>query len=349
MLAYVLLDGFDLGIALLFPFWRDRAERHLVMNTIAPVWDGNETWLVLGGGGLFAVFPLAYAIVMPALYPLIIAMLLGLIFRGVAFEFIHRSRRKPGFWEFGFFAGSLIATLAQGIALGALVQGIKVQNRAYAGGNWDWLSGFSLLTGVALLAGYATLGATWIIAKTEGDTKRRAQRLALPACVVLVLMTLIITALTIGNHPEYVARWIAWPTIFYSGLVPILMTFAGVSFGFGLRGHHDLVPFLATIAIFILSFIGLGTRFYPNLAPRPDHCAGRRPRHIPAVSTGGRGPIDPDDPDRHALFLLGLSRQGSPRRRLSLMRKALWFLGLYAASILALGTVALAIRAALFW
>ncbi|MDA3857934.1 MAG: cytochrome d ubiquinol oxidase subunit II, partial [Roseovarius sp.] len=180
VLAYVLLDGFDLGIGILFPFLKDRDERHLAMNTIAPIWDGNQTWLVLGGGGLFAVFPLAYAIVMSALYPLIIAMLLGLIFRGVAFEFVHRTKRMQGFWEFGFWGGSLIAAIAQGMALGALVQGIAVEGRAYSGGNWDWLTPFSVLTALAVAVGYALLGATWLILKTEGETLVRARRFAMP-------------------------------------------------------------------------------------------------------------------------------------------------------------------------
>src|SRR6187397_1747690 len=164
VLAYVLFDGFDLGIGILFPFLKSEADRDQAMNSVAPVWDGNETWLVLGGGGLMAAFPLAYAVLMPALYTPMIAMLVGLIFRGVAFEFrwrTTRSERNP--WDLAFTGGSLLAALAQGIALGAILQGVHVEARHYAGGWWDWLSPFSLLTGVALVIGYSLLGATWLI------------------------------------------------------------------------------------------------------------------------------------------------------------------------------------------
>ena len=177
VLAYVLFDGFDLGIGLLFPFFADEHDRDQAMNSVAPVWDGNETWLVLGGGGLMAAFPLAYAVVMPALYAPIIAMLLGLIFRGVAFEFRWRTERKF-LWDCSFTIGSLVAAFAQGIALGALVQGIPVTGRAYGGGWWNWLTGFSVLTGFALVVGYALLGATWLVMKTHGELQQQARRMA---------------------------------------------------------------------------------------------------------------------------------------------------------------------------
>ncbi len=267
VLAYVLLDGFDLGIGILFPFLKDRKERHLAMNTIAPVWDGNETWLVLGGGGLFAVFPLAYAIIMPALYPLIIAMLLGLIFRGVAFEFVHRTRRMQGFWEFGFWAGSLTASIAQGMALGALVQGITISGRSYGGGNWDWLTPFSLLTAVALVVGYAMLGATWLIMKTEGETLARAQRFARPLGMALLALIGLVSIITPLLRPEYLARWFGWPSGAYSAAVPLLLAAAAWALWTGLRDNRTYRPFLATVAIFVLSFAGLGVSFYPHLIP----------------------------------------------------------------------------------
>ncbi|MDM7458013.1 MAG: cytochrome d ubiquinol oxidase subunit II [Paracoccus sp. (in: a-proteobacteria)] len=267
VLAYVLLDGFDLGIGILFPFLKDRDERHLAMNTIAPVWDGNETWLVLGGGGLFAVFPLAYAIVMPALYPLIIAMLLGLIFRGVAFEFVHRTKRMQGFWEIGFWAGSLIAAIAQGMALGALVQGIAVEGRAYSGGNWDWLTPFSMLTALAVVVGYALLGATWLILKTEGETLTRARRFAWPLGAGLVVLIGVVSLATPFLRPEYLDRWFGWPSGAWSAVVPILMILAIWQLWTGLRNEDHARPFLATVAIFVLSFAGLGVSFYPNLVP----------------------------------------------------------------------------------
>ena len=267
VLAYVLLDGFDLGIGLLFPFLKNREERHLAMNTVAPVWDGNETWLVMGGGGLFAVFPLAYAIVMPALYPPIIAMLLGLIFRGVAFEFTFRTRRRQWFWEFGFWGGSLIATIAQGMALGALVHGITVEGRAYGGGNWDWLTPFSVLTAVALVAGYALLGATWLILKTEGGIQERARQWSRPLGAALVLLIGAVSLATVFLHPQYMERWFGWPTGIWSAVVPFLLAVAVWQLWLGLRNEDDLRPFLATVAIFVLSYSGLGVSFYPNLVP----------------------------------------------------------------------------------
>lgn len=267
VLAYVLLDGFDLGIGILFPFLKDRDERHLAMNTIAPVWDGNETWLVLGGGGLFAVFPLAYAILMPALYPLIIAMLLGLIFRGVAFEFVHRTKRMQAFWEFGFWGGSLIAAIAQGMALGAMVQGIAVDGRAYSGGNWDWLTPFTALTALALVVGYAMLGATWLILKTEGETLARARRFAMPLGAALIALIGVVSLITPFLHPEYLARWFGWPSGAWSAIVPVLLALAIWQLWTGLRNRDHLRPFLATVGLFVLSYIGLGVSFYPNLIP----------------------------------------------------------------------------------
>ncbi len=267
VLAYVLLDGFDLGIGLLFPFLKDREERHLAMNTIAPVWDGNETWLVLGGGGLFAVFPLAYAIIMPALYPLIIAMLLGLIFRGVAFEFVHRTEKIKWFWEFGFWGGSLIATIAQGMAVGALVQGIAVDGRAYGGGNWDWFTPFSMLTALALVVGYALLGATWLILKTEGDTLKRAQKFAKPLGIALIIIIGVVSISTPFLMPEYLDRWFKWPSAIWSIVVPLLLVYATWQLWKGLRDKDERRPFLASVAIFVLSYIGLGVSFFPNLVP----------------------------------------------------------------------------------
>lgn len=267
VLAYVLLDGFDLGVGILFPFLKNRDERHLAMNTIAPVWDGNETWLVLGGGGLFAVFPLAYAILMPALYPLIIAMLLGLIFRGVAFEFVHRTKRMQAFWEFGFWGGSLVAAIAQGMALGALVQGIAVDGRAYAGGNWDWLTPFTMLTAVALVVGYALLGATWLIFKTEGETLARARRFAMPLGVGLIALIGAVSLATPFLHPQYLARWFGWPSGAWTAVVPLLLAFAVWQLWAGLKNKDHMRPFLATVALFVLSYVGLGVSFYPNLIP----------------------------------------------------------------------------------
>ena len=192
VLAYVMLDGFDLGIGILFPMIEGEQNRDLAMNSVAPVWDGNETWLVLGGGGLFAVFPLAYATILPALYAPLIAMLIGLIFRGVSFEFRWRTRRGKYLWDWGFAGGSILAAFAQGVALGALVQGIEVVDRAYAGGWWDWLTPFSIATGVALMVGYVLLGSTWLFMKTTGELQDFAKNVVWSSGIsTLVLIGLV--------------------------------------------------------------------------------------------------------------------------------------------------------------
>ena len=267
VLAYVILDGFDLGVGILFPLIEGESNKDLAMNTVAPVWDGNETWLVLGGGGLFAVFPLAYAVVMPALYAPIIAMLLGLIFRGVAFEFRWRTRRGKFLWDFSFFGGSLMATFAQGVALGALVQGIAVEDRGYAGGDWDWLGPFSLLTGAALVVGYALLGATWLVMKTEGYVRERGVTIAWITGAATLGLVGVISLWTPMLNPAYFARWFQLPSVLFTVWVPMLLLVASYFFWRGLREQRDSWPFLASLAVFVLCFIGLGISFYPYIVP----------------------------------------------------------------------------------
>ena len=267
VLAYVLLDGFDLGIGLLFPTANKGVERDMMMNSVAPVWDGNETWLVLGGGGLLAAFPLAYSIIMPALYAPIIAMLLGLVLRGVAFEFRWRTKRGQFIWDGAFFAGSAVATFAQGIALGALVQGIPVTGRGYGGGWWNWLTPFSLLTGVALLVGYGLLGATWLNLKTRGALQQRARAQALILGPLLLAAIGVVSLWTPFLNAAYFARWFAWPAALFSAIVPVLVLFAALKFWRGLQRGNELVPFLAALTIFILCFVGIGISFYPYMVP----------------------------------------------------------------------------------
>jgi cytochrome d ubiquinol oxidase subunit II len=267
VLAYVVLDGFDLGVGILFPFFPERHDRDVMTNTIAPVWDGNETWLVLGGGGLMAVFPLAYATVLPALYIPIILMLLGLIFRGVAFEFRFRTERWRPLWDWGFALGSMTAGFMQGIALGALVQGIDIANRQYAGGWWDWLTPFSVLTGVAVVVGYALLGATWLNLKTIGDLQTKAKRLAILAGVGTLGLIGIVSLWTPFLEPIYFERWFQWPTAFFSALVPLLLTVCAFGLWQGLTADKHLQPFLAALGLFVLSFAGIGISFYPYIVP----------------------------------------------------------------------------------
>src|SRR5690606_12279631 len=235
--AYVVLDGFDLGIGILFPLLKRGQQRDQAMNSVAPVWDGNETWLVLGGGGLMAAFPLAYAIIMPALYAPIIAMLLALIFRGVAFEFRWRDPGHQWFWDISFAGGSLLAAFAQGVALGALLQGIPVEGRAYGGGWWDWLSPFSLLTGASLVAGYALLGSTWLIMKTQGALQDRAFRYARIAGIATIASVAAVSLATPFLEEAYYERWFAWPHILFTAQVPLLLAIATAAYFFSLRNR----------------------------------------------------------------------------------------------------------------
>ena len=267
VLTYVVLDGFDLGVGILFPLGGSDRNRDTMMNSVAPVWDGNETWLVLGGGGLFAVFPLAYAIVMPALYMPVILMLLALVFRGVAFEYRWRTVRWKPVWDAAFFGGSLTAALCQGIALGALVQGIEVADRAYAGGWWDWLTPFSLLTGVAVATGYALLGATWLVLKTEGPLQIRMRRRAWYLGAATLGFIGLVSILTPFQEPAYFERWFNLPGSLFSVVVPLLVAGAAWLLFSGLNGHRDLQPFLAALGLFVLGFVGIGISFYPMMVP----------------------------------------------------------------------------------
>ncbi|HWV97103.1 MAG TPA: cytochrome d ubiquinol oxidase subunit II [Xanthobacteraceae bacterium] len=266
--VYVVMDGFDLGLGMLFPLFPKKQDRDVMMNSVAPVWDGNETWLVLGGGGLFAAFPLAYAVLMPALYTPIIAMLLGLVFRGVAFEFRWRSQRERNRWDLAFAGGSLVATLAQGIALGAILQGVRVADRAYAGGWWDWLTPFSILTGVALVVGYGLLGATWLVMKTTGDLRERAYHLSWWLLFAMLGAIGAVSLATPFLDVEYARRWFAWPNILFTAPVPIAVAAVTALLLRSLAQRRDYRPFLLTLVLFALSYAGLGISMYPYIVPR---------------------------------------------------------------------------------
>jgi cytochrome d ubiquinol oxidase subunit II len=266
--VYVVMDGFDLGLGILFPLFPNKGDRDVIMNSVAPVWDGNETWLVLGGGGLMAAFPLAYAVLMPAIYTPVIAMLLGLVFRGVAFEFRWRSQRERNLWDIAFFGGSLLAALAQGIALGAILQGVHVEGRHYAGGWFDWLTPFSILTGLALAVGYALLGATWLVMKTEGGLRERAYHLS---WFLLFAMLGAIGAVSIATpflHVQYTHRWFSWPNIILTAPVPIAVAAVSALLLRSLANKWDYQPFFLTLALFLLSYAGLGISMYPFIVPQ---------------------------------------------------------------------------------
>ena len=267
VLVYVILDGFDLGVGILFPFAGSELNKDVMMNSVAPIWDGNETWLVMGGGGLFAVFPLAYATLLPALYMPLIIMLLALVFRGVAFEYRWRAERSKGVWDLSFFAGSLFAAFTQGIALGAMVQGIKIENRAYAGGWWDWLTPFSLLVGAGVCAGYALLGATWLVMKTEGPLQEKMRKAAWWLAVVTLGFIGVVSVITPFLDAAYFNRWFSLPGSVFTGVVPALVFCTAWYLFTGLRDKSDYSPFLASLALFSLCFIGIIIGFYPNIIP----------------------------------------------------------------------------------
>ena len=265
--AYVVMDGFDLGIGILFPTFQPGRERDRAMNSIAPVWDGNETWLVLGGGGLFAAFPLAYAVILPATYPLIIAMLLGLVFRGVAFEYRWRDSAHQKFWDAAFTGGSLVAALAQGMTLGALLQGIEVDGRAYAGSWWDWLTPYTLLTGLGTVAGYALLGSTWLIWKLDGEEQAHARKLAVRAGVATIVLMGAVSLYNITLNADYAARWLSAPEIYWVAPVPILTAIVAISMLRAITRDRNSKPFWLGIALFFLGMSGLGVTIWPYVVP----------------------------------------------------------------------------------
>ena len=265
--AYVVLDGFDLGIGILFPGFAVGAERDSAMNAIAPVWDGNETWLVMGGGGLLAAFPLAYAVILPATYPLVIAMLLGLVFRGVAFEFRWRDERHRAFWDLAFFGGSLVAALTQGMILGAILQGIEVTGRGYSGSWWDWLTPYTLLTGVGVVAGYALLGACWLVWKLEGEVQQRLYRLATWAAIATLALMGIVSFANLALLPEYRDRWLAAPQVYFTSQVPLLTAIIAGFLLYGLRKRWERAPFLMALALFALGMAGVGVTMWPYVVP----------------------------------------------------------------------------------
>ena len=267
IIAYVVMDGFDLGIGILFPLFKVGKDRDTAMNSIAPVWDGNETWLVMGVGGLLAAFPLAYAIVLPALYAPMIAMLLGLVFRGVAFEFRWRDPAHRAFWDKAFTGGSVMATFAQGVALGALLQGITVEGRAYAGGWWEWLTPFSVLTGFGLIVGYALLGACWLNWKTEDGLQRQAVTYAGRLGIALLVMIGVISLATLTLEAQYYTRWISFPGVIATALVPIATVAVTIQFYRSLSQTKDAAPFLWALAMFGLCLVGLGISIWPNVIP----------------------------------------------------------------------------------
>jgi cytochrome d ubiquinol oxidase subunit II len=264
---YVLLDGFDLGVGILYGFAPDGATRDTIMNSIAPIWDGNETWLVFGGLGLLAAFPLAFAIIIPAVYFPILVMLLSLVFRGVAFEFRFRDADRKTFWDRAFNYGSGIATFAQGMVLGAFIQGFQVTGRTYSGGSFAFLTPFSVLTGVALLFGYGLLGSGWLILKTEGATQARARRQG-RVCLAGVLVAIgIVSIWTPVANSDVAARWFAWPHLLELAPVPIATAALAFVTWRALGDESEVLPFVGAVGLFALSFLGIAISLFPMIVP----------------------------------------------------------------------------------
>jgi len=264
---YVLLDGFDLGVGMLYNFMPDTRSRNLVMNAIAPVWDGNETWLVMGGVALLAAFPLAFAILIPALYFPILVMLLALVFRGVAFEFRFRDVEHKTFWDHGFFYGSLIATMAQGMMLGAFIQGFKVEGRVFAGGPLDFLTPFSVLTGIALVFGYGLLGAGWLVLKTEDDIQARARRYGRVCLAAVVIAIVVVSLWTPLANDAIFRRWFSWPNILILSPVPVATALVAWATWRALGGASQSGGFIGAVGLFALSYIGITISLFPMIVP----------------------------------------------------------------------------------
>jgi cytochrome d ubiquinol oxidase subunit II len=268
LMMYVVMDGFDLGIGILFPFVPDRGERDTMVNTVAPVWDGNETWLVLGGATLMAAFPLAYSVLLSALYIPIFFMLAGLIWRGVSFEFRFKAAEthRP-FWDKAFAVGSYVATFSQGVALGAFINGFTVTGASYDGGSFDWLSPFSLFTGVGLLVAYALLGCTWLIMKTEGELQCRVKALARSATIVLFAVIVIVSVWTPLTHSSIAARWFSLPNIIIFAPVPVLVVAATWAMLRVLKRETQAAPFILALLLLFLGYSGLAISLWPNIIP----------------------------------------------------------------------------------
>jgi len=264
---YVALDGFDLGVGMLYNFAPNREARNLFMNSIAPIWDGNETWLILGIVGLLAAFPVAFAILVPAVYFPILLMLLALIFRGVAFEFHYRDAEARTFWDHGFAYGSAVATFAQGIVLGSFIQGYKVEGRQFVGSTLDCFTPFTIFCGFALMFGYALLGAGWLVLKTEGDLQawaRKAGRRALYGTVVAIAVVSIWTPIA---FPGISARWFSWPNIVFLSPVPIITAALVLYVWRALNSRSELGPFIGSLGLFVMSYIGIAISLFPMIVP----------------------------------------------------------------------------------
>ncbi|MFC0268910.1 cytochrome d ubiquinol oxidase subunit II [Kushneria aurantia] len=267
VIMYVLLDGFDLGLGILFPFAPDEDARDVMMNSIAPIWDGNETWLILGGVALIAAFPLVYTILLPALYIGVFLMLAGLIFRGVAFEFRFKSatQRARKLWGWSFFGGSLVASFAQGCVVGSYIQGYQTANDVYTGGAFDWLTPFAVLTGVGLAAGYALLGATWLVLKSEGAIQVWARSLVNKLLLGVLAVFVLIGIWTPLMNDVIADRWFSQIRVIW--LLPLAALLCALGVYHFNRRRRDLLPFLLTVGLFVFTYLGMVVSRWPLVVP----------------------------------------------------------------------------------
>ncbi len=264
---YVLLDGFDLGCGILFPFAGSDKNRSRIMNSIAPFWDGNETWLVMGGGGLFAAFPVAYGIIMSGLYLPVIFMLFGLIMRGVAFEFRFKATKHRYLWDGFFFVGSIVATFFQGVMLGALVSGMEASNRLYSGGAFDWFTPLSIICGIALIIGYALLGSTWLIIKTEHSLQVWARKVSGWLLSALVIAMVVVTMTTYFSYIEALENWFTVSTLIYVAPMPVVVILLFFLMRKDLTTEREYRPFLLTVALFLMGYLGVCAAIFPYIVP----------------------------------------------------------------------------------
>lgn len=260
---YIVLDGFDLGIGILFPFFAHDDDRNRMMSSVAPVWDGNETWMVLGGASLYAVFPMVYSVVLSALYVPLLFMVICLIFRGVSFEIRGKARRTRPLWDLAFIGGSCGATFFQGVVLGSWLSGIPVINGQFAGHAFDWFTPFSLFTGFALLVTYALLGCCWLIAKTDGDLQRKLYRVVLPLTALQVLTIIVITLWTPLLAPMFATRWFDLPVLRWLVPVPVLVALCTGGMHLAVRARHGITPFLLALGFVLLGYVGLLATIWP--------------------------------------------------------------------------------------
>ena len=266
VLAYIVFDGYDLGVGILIPLMRSDENRSQMLDSVR-LWDANETWLVLGGGGLFAIFPLAYSIIFPALYIPLIGMLLSLVVRGVVSEFRWHASQHRILWDSLFFLGSFLAAMFQGIILGSLVQGINVADNAYAGGPFDWLTPFSIMTGIALVVGYSLLGSTWLVLKANGELQNKAFALIKVIGALMVVMVGVVSLWTPFLRQDYLSRWFSWPEAMYVLPVPLLLLAAITTLFRAVNHRNTWLPLVASISIFIFSYIGLLISIFPYVVP----------------------------------------------------------------------------------